>query len=299
MTDADSRTILSKGEGGGVRWEMATRQPRPRLAPFIRSMSGYAEAASWPVRRREFPAPLVVVIFDFGPPLRVFDVGSLATSERFDGGFVGGLTDGFTMTEHQSSQAGLQLILTPVGARRLLGMPLSELTNQAVSVRDLLPRTHRSFTERLVELPSWAARFDLVEDLFEARLARHELDLGGEVVAWAARHIEASGGAIAARSLADELGYSHKHMIRLFRQHIGVAPKLYARIVRFDRLMTRLRSGDQSRWSELALDLGYFDQSHLSRDVRRFSGLTPTRLRAIDEPFGENVNFVQELSAVL
>ena len=62
-----------------------------------------------------------------------------------------------------------------------------------------------------------------------------------------------------------------------------MAPKLLARLVRFDRLMERLRRGPPTTWAALALELGYSDQSHLVRDVKQFSGATPTRVRALME----------------
>jgi AraC-like DNA-binding protein len=83
------------------------------------------------------------------------------------------------------------------------------------------------------------------------------------------------------RWLARELGYSQKHVIHLFREHVGVPPKLLARIVRFERLMRCLRAGTVESWSELALRFGYYDQSHMVHDVRRFTGATPTEARAL------------------
>ena len=99
-------------------------------------------------------------------------------------------------------------------------------------------------------------------------------------MAWAYREIERHGGAIDVRGLARELGYSQKHVIALFRDHVGLPPKLLARIVRFDRLMTHLRGGGTGTWADLAATFGYYDQSHLVRDVRQFTGSTPTAARA-------------------
>jgi len=101
------------------------------------------------------------------------------------------------------------------------------------------------------------------------------------VVSWALRYIETCGGAVDMRTLARELGYSHKHVIHLFRDHVGIPPKLLARIVRFDRLIGSLRRGAPESWSELALTFGYYDQSHLVRDVRQFTGTTPTEARTM------------------
>lgn len=296
MTHKPVIATVSTGVSGGVRWELARRRSDPRLAPYVVDMAGYTEASPAPIMRRELPGPGVVVIFELGPPIRVFEVGSLVDGDRFDGGFVAGLCDGFTLTEHAGYQAGVQLNLTPIGARRLLGMPMSELTNLSMSVRDAFPQ-HRELTAQLADLSDWDARFDLLEAFCLERLAANPLSIGGDVVAWAAHQIEQSGGAIDVGALTTELGYSHKHVIRLFRDHIGVPPKLYARIVRFMRLVEHLRGGDETPLSHLAIDLGYSDQSHLNREVRAFSGLAPRELRGVDEAFGDDVNSVQDVAA--
>jgi len=221
----------------------------------------------------------VVVIVEMAPPIRVFEPGSSSLSVRFPGGFVAGIADQFTLTQHDGFQSGVQINLTPIGARRFFGLPLSELAGRAVSLQELLPPEQRSLARRLEELPSWEARFDLVEQLLSQRIAA--LDLRCEAVSWALRRIEESCGATNMRWLARELGFSQKHVITLFRDQVGVSPKLLARIVRFERLMKCLHLGARETWSQLALRFGYYDQSHLIRDVRQFSGVTPTEARAL------------------
>jgi len=83
------------------------------------------------------------------------------------------------------------------------------------------------------------------------------------------------------RSLARELGYSRKHVVDLFRDQVGVPPKLLARIVRFDRLVRHVKRGGGGTWADLALELGYYDQAHLARDVKQFAGTTPTGVRPL------------------
>ncbi|XXX76922.1 helix-turn-helix domain-containing protein [Sorangium sp. So ce134] len=272
------RARIARGTSGESRWEIATRPPAPRLRPYIRDYCGYTEQAPGALRRVEFPMPQVVVIIEFGPPLRVFDAGSDRRHALYPGGFVAGLGETFTITEHDGLQRGLQVNLTPIGARVFFGVPMAELTGRVISARDLLPRKHACLTERLEELPTWDARFDLIERALGERVeeARHALG----VVPWALRRIEERGGAVDMRALARELGYSHKHVIDLFREHVGVPPKLLARLVRFDRLVQHLKAGASGTWAELAQRFGYYDQAHLARDVKQFTGTTPTRARA-------------------
>ncbi|HTF32906.1 MAG TPA: helix-turn-helix domain-containing protein [Myxococcota bacterium] len=271
------QVVRAQSDAGHI--EFARREPPPGLQPYIRDVCGYTERTGAPLQRREFPGPQVVVIIEFAPPIHVFEAGCTQRSARYPGGFAAGITDQFTLTQHDGFQRGLQINLTPIGARRFFGLPLSELAGRAVSIRDLLPPEHRSLAEQLEALPDWEARFDCFEELLAQRIAGS--DLRSELVSWALRYIEASGGAADMRTLARELGYSQKHVIHLFRDHVGVPPKLLARIVRFDRLIGSLRRGAPESWSELALAFGYYDQSHLVRDVRQFTGTTPTEARAM------------------
>ncbi|XXY44467.1 helix-turn-helix domain-containing protein [Sorangium sp. So ce269] len=272
------RAQIVRGTSGESRWELATRPPSPRLRPYIRDYSGYTEEAPGPLRRRELPVPQVVVIIEFGPPIRVFGAGGDRGHSLYPGGFVAGLDDTFTLTEHDGFQRGLQLNLTPIGARLFFGVPMAELTGRVISARDLLPRKHARLAERLEELPTWDARFDLIERALGERVDEARLETG--VVSWAFRRIEERGGAIDMRALARELGYSQKHVIDLFRENVGVPPKLLARLVRFDRLVQHLKAGASGTWAELAQRFGYYDQAHLARDVKQFTGTTPTRARA-------------------
>jgi len=271
-------TRLVHGQDGGNRWEMAIRPPAERLRPFVLDdYVGYTEWTPGPLRRREFPGPMVVVAIEFGPPIKIYDYGDERRWSRHRGGFVAGLDDRFAITEHDGFQHGLQVNLTPIGARLLFGVPMSELTGRIVPIRDVLPRKHRDLGDRLEERSDWDERFDLLEAVLGEVVA--EAGVRTSVVSWAVRRIEESGGAINMRVLAEELGYSRKHVIELFRDQVGIPPKLLARIVRFDRLVRHLRRGGSGRWADLALEFGYYDQAHLVRDVRQFTGATPSQVR--------------------
>jgi AraC-like DNA-binding protein len=286
------------GRTEATRWEMARRLPAPHLRAYVRDLCGYTEHTPGGIRRREFPGAQVVVIFEFGPPVRISQPGPSHRVWRFPGGFVAGLDGVYAETEHDGFQHGLQVNMTPVGARLFLGLPMSELTGRIVSLRDLLPREHRSLSERLAELPTWDARIDLVERLIETRISSSRTEV--DVVSWAYRRIDESGGALDMRTLTRELGYSQKHVIRMFHEHVGVAPKLLARIVRFERLIQHLREGSAGTWADLALEFGYYDQSHLSRDVKEFTGATPTEARGMIVDFSAlsaDVNFIQDPQA--
>jgi AraC-like DNA-binding protein len=280
MLQPAQRTRIFRGQAGGSSWEMVTRPPGERLQPYVHgNYVGYTERTDALSRRREFAVPFVVLILEFGPPISILPHGDSRLRACHPGGFVGGLDDRFAVCEHLGFQQGVQVNFTPIGARQLFGIPMSELSGRIVSIRDVLPARHRNLAERLQEIADWDERFDVLERSLADCLA--EAQERTNVVAWAVRRIEQSGGTVDVRALARQLGYSQRHVIAMFRDQVGIPPKLLARIIRFHRLVKHLRSGRGGTWADLALEFGYYDQSHLVRDVRQFTGITPTAVRPL------------------
>lgn len=91
-------------------------------------------------------------------------------------------------------------------------------------------------------------------------------------LAWAVRR----GGSIPIGRVAADVGWSHKHLIAMFVERIGLAPKTVARLARFERVLTQVRRGHAPNWGQVAADTGYADQPHLIREFRAFAGTTPT-----------------------
>lgn len=266
---------ITRGELAGGSWELAVRAPNPHLTPYIRELQGYVERADSVVRRREFGGLQIVVILEFEPRLRVYDSGQERTYDVHPGGFVAGLDDQFTLTEHGGWQAGIQLNLHPLGARCVFGLPMHELRSRTVAFADVVPEA-RHLSEELAELSSWDARFERVERFVRQRLvSAPPLDA---TVAWAIERLAATGGRLNLEQLARELGYSHKHVIARFHDQVGVPPKLWAQLLRFERLRRELARAAPRSLAALAQACGYYDQAHLARDVRRFTGATPTEL---------------------
>jgi AraC-like DNA-binding protein len=281
--------------GAGAMQTVVARAPVPRvLAPFVRGWSGYDERTSGLCRRREVPGPAVAVIFELGAPLRVSESGGEACVVGERGGFVAGLDDSFSITEHDGHQAGIEVKLTPLGARAYFDVPLHELARTVTPLDSVAP--DRLVLARLSSAESWSERFTIVARSLRERLLSSTvpIDGGARFVAWAAARIEDRGGNVAIGDLAAAAGHSRKTLSALFAEHVGIGAKRYADVVRFDRVAQRLVPGaSPPSWARLADELGYADQAHLARSVRRFTGLTPTALWV--ERSGET--FLQEAPA--
>jgi AraC-like DNA-binding protein len=244
--------------------ELATRPPHPALAPHIRSLAGWHERADGPVRRAELPGGRIVLVISFGPTLDV--------DGRRYGSFVAGLHDDPALTEHAGEGHGIQAYLTPLGARRLLGMPMGELTRQVVELEDVIGPGAHELAERLATAPDWATRFNLLEKaIAERTLAAPPV---APELEWAWRRLQ---GSVPIGELAHEVGWSRRHLAATVHRELGMAPKSLARLLRFERALERLRAG--AELADVALDSGYYDQAHFNRDFRGFAGVTPTEYR--------------------
>jgi AraC-like DNA-binding protein len=263
------RFLRHQGDAGG--WELASARPDPRLVAYVRDYTGYVEHATRPMRRLEAAFPGVPLIISFGPTIRLTGVHAPPALHR---SFVAGLDDGYTLTEYTGEQRGVQINFTPIGARLFFGRPMVALARRVVALDNVLGPLAERLAQRLYEAPDWAARFDLLDALILGRIATVRAPAAGVVHAW--QRLQNAGGALGIGRLAAEIGCSRKHLVTTFRGEIGLPPKTLARILRFDRVVKRLERAGRPHWAEIALDCGYYDQAHLIRDFRQFTGTTPT-----------------------
>lgn len=254
-------------ERDGLRWQVARRLPTPALRPLLdQALEGWAWEGQGATSFRELPFPGIPLILNLAAPWRV-------EGTKLDS-FLAGLHTRPTRVSGGRAFSCLEVRLTPLGTRRLLGLPLHELTDRSVPLDELLPGAER-LTARLRDAPGWEARFDLVESFLSRRLALsapppRELE-------WAWRQLVRSGGRVRVRTLALELGWSPRRLIDRFRDHVGLPPKAAARVIRFNRAVTTLSSGTP-QIAAVAAACGYADQAHLARDVRALGGVTPGEL---------------------
>jgi AraC-like DNA-binding protein len=256
--------------------DYAWRDPDPRLRALLQPYCGYAERTPGPVARRELPHPNVTVILAFGPPLDFPERGFARTS------FVAGIDPVPVLTVQRGEQSGIQLNLSPLLAGTVFGLPAGELAREIVDLGDVLGRDGRDLSERLHAAPSWDARFAIVD-----RWLLRRLDAGGPpahpavAATWA--RLVGSGGREPIATLAADLGWSRRHLTERFTAAVGVPPKTYARIVRFDRARDLIARTDGPSLGQVALDAGYYDQAHLNRDFRELAGAAPTQLPSVQD----------------
>jgi AraC-like DNA-binding protein len=291
MDPSGIRMVRHRSELG--EWELATRPAHPALRGHVTGYCGYREDTPTRFRRREVASPLVPLIISFGDEIQVGEPGGPARTVT---SFVAGLYDRPVVTEHDGRQHGIEVLLTPLGAYTLLGVPMGELTNRVVELGDLLGPGGAKLTARLAETQAWGERLALLDDALAVRLAAG-LKPSPEVEHVWNRLLQTHGG-LPVGGLAGEVGWSRRHLVARFHQQVGLPPKVLARVLRFQRGVRLLQAeagrpagGAEGRrpratrsWAELALACGYYDQAHLNRDFREFAGCTPTQFLAARLP---------------
>lgn len=261
--------------------DVINRRPCDSLSDSVIRYQGYRFALDSPRRRLEVPSGFVTLVLGFGGFLHLTDAVAPTGTERLRSPVSGLRTTG-VVSEHDGHMSGIHVVLSPPAARTILAVPMTELAGRHVELAEVLGREATELTERLRSCPDWESRFGVLDRFFSRRL--REGPAGSPRVAWTVEQIRRSGGGMPVEHLAGITGQSRRHMERLFGEHVGVTPKAFARIIRFQRAL-RLGSSGLSP-ARVAVGAGYHDQAHYARSFKAMVGCTPGRFHADRVPSG-------------
>jgi AraC-like DNA-binding protein len=266
--------IMGTGQVTGHVSELVHARTAAPLRPFVAFYSGYRESGAPPMRHRGLPSPYLTVIVTLDDPLYMAAHADPRTPPGAYDTLVGGLHVTPAIITHDGCHSGVQLAVSPLGARALFGLPAGELVNVDVDATAVLGPFAATVRERIRAADTWAERFAVLDALLLDRLSLDRVPRPEVVRAW--RVLNDSGGAVEVRALAEELGWSERYLNRQFAVEIGLSPKASARVVRFDRARRLLAAPSPVALAELAVECGYYDQAHLTRDFNAFAGCSPT-----------------------
>ena len=227
---------------------------------------------------RGLPSPWLGFIVSVDAPVTVHGtVSERARPTSYDV-VVAGLHPEAALVEQPAQQSGVQLAVHPLAARRLFGCTAAELRDPATEGADVLGPAVVELRERVGEAAGREGRLDVVQEWLRHRAssapptaARVRPEL---VRAWAL--VQRSGGRIRVEQVARDVGLSPRQLRSLMVAETGVSPKQLCRHVRFETVVSRLATGTSSL-AEVAVETGYADQAHLSREFARMAGCSPTQ----------------------
>jgi AraC-like DNA-binding protein len=247
--------------------------PSPPLAEFVER---FWLCSDTPSHRREriLPSGTIELVINLREDeIRIYDSLQLDCCRRFSGAIVSGpYKKCFTIDPLQHASI-IGVHFKPGGAFPFFGVPADELADTHLDLDTLWGRHATELRERLCAAATSAERFSRLEDTLVARL-RDAQDRHG-AVSIALKMFEQTNGAASVRDVASRIGLCQRRFIQVFAGEVGLTPKLYCRVIRFQRAREIVRNFEAPDWAWVAAKCGYFDQSHLIRDFKDFSGISP------------------------
>jgi AraC-like DNA-binding protein len=250
-------------------------RPSPSVSRFVEFYWTLEDQASNAEAQRILPDGRTALILNFGSPFESCTQGIWKSQPQCF--FVGQIT-GPLLLRPSGPAAMLGIQFRPHGAARLLKMPMFELTDSAVALDAISTRLFRSVDSlRDFSSPALAVTFlDSILQSFSVQTRGHD-----QIVSHAVNAIEQSGGLIGISEVADRLGWSTRQLQRRFKHSVGISPKLFGRMQRFQQVF-RCMEDPGSQWVSVAAHSGYYDQAHLIRDFREFAGKSPSALLNVE-----------------
>jgi AraC-like DNA-binding protein len=168
----------------------------------------------------------------------------------------------------------LSVRMPPLGAHRLLGMPLGSVAQNVFELDEVLGDAIAAVHQRLVDCEDAGKQFALLCDFARGRLARSRVRLRADAQI-AVDMLTRTQGTERIETICRTMSISRKHLNDLFDSHIGLTPKTYARMFRFRRVVDLVQRGQGLDWTRIAMSCGYYDQAHFNHEFREFSGMSP------------------------
>jgi AraC-like DNA-binding protein len=273
-------------------------QPSPELRPFVHSYGSFTSLSPDAAAARRLPGNgACEYVFAPGDPMidRVFGCVQMSLNFNLGDPFAFSRADEELPVTEPAHVFGavtrpgrmrlpdrvefFGVIFRPGCAQPFLGVPAGELTDQVLGLEHLWGTQGRALAERLSEARTTLDRARLVEAELRHRLAAApRVD---RTVPAIAEHVLRHPGTWSVERLSAVCGFTRQHLARKFRDGLGVSPKLFCRLVRFQNTFTRVSVCPPDNWAAAALELGYYDQAHLIAEFKEFTGFTPTGFAAL------------------
>jgi AraC-like DNA-binding protein len=224
------------------------------------------------------------LVFRLGDdPLRVFHDQDDRQGRVVSTMVVGGARAGFYIRDVTRPLCSVGAQLRPGAAQALFGVDADELSGRHTALEDIWGATATSMRAALAAAPTIDARLDLLE-----RLLAERLPVMRGLHPAVAQALQQFRTVTSVGDVVRSSGYSHRRFIALFSRSVGLTPKAYCRVLRFQNVLRRAPEDGRSL-IDIAADAGYSDQSHFTREFREFAGITPADYRGRAPAFPHHV----------
>lgn len=265
-----------------------THIPQPPLSDFVELFWLYEGYDPPHAKERVLPTGTMELVINLrNDELRVYDRRDHPRFQSFRGCLISGAHSEFVVIDTASQASIMGVHFKPGGAFPFLQLPAGELRDAHVSLDTLWGATAGDLRHRLLEAETPETKFRVLEQSLLAQAAwplrRHP------AVVFALKEFQSVPHAQTISEVTGRIGLSPRRFIQVFSEQVGLTPKLFCRIRRFQEVLHVIGREQRIEWAELALACGYFDQAHFIHDFRAFSSLNPTTYLALR---GEHFNHV-------
>ncbi|GAA0932396.1 helix-turn-helix domain-containing protein [Virgisporangium aurantiacum] len=244
------------------------------LAPYVVTLSPYDLGSNSIGVHRGLPSSTITITIPEQDQLEISWVGRPGSPQRLRAGVAGLHLDAAALRQEGCGR-GVWLTLRPLGISTLFGVPASTLAGDVADLADVVP-TMADLPDRLAACRSWPQRRAVVERVLLESLARHGERANRDGLRATLAVLSAT---TRVQEAAQLLGFSRRHLSSTVRAALGVTPKEYQRLIRFEATRGRLVAAartEQLSLAAVAASSGFADQAHFTREWRDMAGCTPT-----------------------
>ncbi len=250
-------------------------KPPPPLSDFVDVLWLCEDYAVSHEKERLLPDGTVGLVVNLKEDrIRVYDPHHPESFHTIPGCVVSGPRSEFFVIDTEGESATVGVHFKPGGAFPFLTMPSSELNNQSVALESLWGAGSNRLRERLLEAATAEEKFRVLECCLLEQLAKpleHH-----PVVAFALQQFFGRMQPPPVARVVEQVGFSQRRFIQLFSNEVGLTPKLFSRVSRFQQVIRAAHAVGEIDWVQVALECGYYDQAHFIHDFQSFAGITPS-----------------------
>lgn len=247
--------------------------PQASIAPFIEAIFHYEQFVPDHSIERLVPTGHVFILFELDDIERhTFDNDTLLPNASYSKAFVSGMHRNYiSISAHENSEM-LAVQFKPYGSYPFLHEKTDLINELVVPAHEIVGDELYQLRQEMINSASTDEKFQLVDNWLQKRFDEQMTppeDIVQFVSQLQAEPVEGLN------ELIEAYPASQKKLIEEFKKYVGLTPKYYQRILRFNDLLKRLQNKDEVSWTEIAHDCGYFDQSHFIKEFKHFSGFNP------------------------
>lgn len=253
--------------------EFTAHQPSSVLRPYIESIFHYRHFVPDHSIERVVPTGHIFILFELDGMVRnTFDNQTLQPNAEYSRVWVSGMHRGhISISAHENSEMFV-IQFKPYGSHPFTHLHTAELNERVVAIEEVLGDSLLDLREAMLSTETPEAKFQLAEDWLLQRF-----DASRQPPPELIEFVETLHQEPVAKlhELIADHDSSQKHLIELFKKFLGLTPKWYQRIVRFNELLAKIQQQQEVSWAEIAYECGYADQPHFIREFKHFSGMNP------------------------